>query len=151
MVDERKSIIFNIALKIVLIFIIITVNYLVSKYINFIDKEIVDAISAGSNGPTSIYISSRNIYIEALRYSLLVIFLINIIILLTYDVISLKILKKYEKKYKFKVILIIDLFIVSSAIIQIFFNLLSPFISTLLNSILISILLIRIYFIKNKK
>jgi oxaloacetate decarboxylase beta subunit len=150
MVNERKSIMINITLKIVIIFILIGINYLISKYINVNNSASAVAIIGGADGPTTIYISSKYSLINILRYSLSILFLINIIALLVYDVIGLKKAIKYSIKYKLKIIIAMDLFIILSVIIQIIINILLPTLSIFLNIILLSVLSIIIYFIKIK-
>jgi Na+-transporting methylmalonyl-CoA/oxaloacetate decarboxylase beta subunit len=144
----KRGIILNISLEIILLFIIIMLNYYFVKDngINISENATV-AIISGADGPTNIYISPKYI----LRNLLPLLFTLDIIILVIYNFLALKKAKRYNIKNKFKIIFIIDLMIIISVIIEILFNLLGLAISMILNIILISILLIKIYFVKKHK
>jgi hypothetical protein len=151
MIIKEKSFILNIVLKIILIVITITLNYFLvndNRMIN--DSEILSAVIDGADGPTIIYISSKQVLVDILVYSLSLVFIIDIIILLVYDIIGLIKNKIYGIKYKCKIIFTIDflIIIIISIMIEIIFNLLGPTISIGLSIILI--FFIKLYFIKRK-
>ncbi|MDR1148448.1 MAG: sodium ion-translocating decarboxylase subunit beta [Spirochaetaceae bacterium] len=123
---KEKRIILNIILKIILILTIITLDYFVvnnNRIINHSETSSV-AIIGGADGPTTIYISSKNVLVNILIYLLSLLFIIDIITLLIYDIISLIKDKKYSIKYKCKIIFSIDFFIILSVVIKIIFTLL---------------------------
>ncbi|MDR1837466.1 MAG: hypothetical protein LBQ89_07390 [Treponema sp.] len=161
MADTKKRIAASIILKIVLVIILAALNYLMPEYINegpFEENPFLNlndaaaiAIIGGADGPTTIYFLPELILLNILRYTLLVFLIVNIIILLVYDVIELRKSKKYGMKHKFKIILAVDLFIVLSVIVQAVLYLLGPAFSILLNIVLMSILLIKIYFARARK
>jgi hypothetical protein len=145
--NVRKNIILNIIFLIVLIFIIILVNYIFQDFFNKIiyDRGVYSIIE-GADGPVTIYTPYS--LINILRYLLSIFIIMNIIILLVYDIIELIGSKKYSIKYKFKIIFVIDLIVILSTLVEIIFFLLSTTISIIFNIILISILLIKIYFVR---
>ena len=156
MVNERKSIMVSIALKSVLVFLIIGINFLLlPKYIDVKNIATVVSISGGEDGLAAIYISSKFNLINILRYSLFLLLLSNTVILLVYDVIGLKDFIKHKIKYsiknKIKIILAIDIFTILSIIIQIFVILLGSGISVFFNIFQISLLITIIYFMKKDR
>ena len=89
MENGKKRILLNGILKIILVFIIIGLNYLLVKH-NQVIKDMSVKIIGGSDGPTSIYISSKYTPIYILIYSVSIFVIIDIIVLLIYDIIKIK-------------------------------------------------------------
>ena len=116
--NVRKNVLLYIILKVALIFIIILVNYIFRDFFNDIiyDRGIYSIIG-GADGPVTIYTPYS--LINILRYSLSIFVIMNIIILLVYDIIELVKFKKYSIKYKIKIIFAIDLIIILISILLI--------------------------------
>ncbi|MHC6204493.1 sodium ion-translocating decarboxylase subunit beta [Breznakiellaceae bacterium SP9] len=148
---EKKRTIVSIVLKIILIFVIITLNYFFVKYaILNISESISAAIIGGADGPTTIYIAPKFVLKNTVVFSIAAFFILNIITLLVYDIVSLKRDKKYSLKYKIKIVLTIDLLIIMSTAIEIVFIILAPAFLIVLNIVFISILFLKLLFMKNK-
>ena len=141
-----KRIIVNSAIKIIILSIVITVNYLMVKHLGYNLKEASAVTIIGENdGPTTIYISAKFNMINLLKYSLSVIFGINILILIIFDIIELVKNKSYDTKNKFKIVFGINLRIIIALLIETLIYSLIPSMSILGNIIIISIFLILIY------
>jgi Na+-transporting methylmalonyl-CoA/oxaloacetate decarboxylase beta subunit len=147
--DKKKRIVLNIGIKIILLSVVITVNYFVIKHFGYNVKEASAVTIIGDeNRPTTIYISAKFNMINLLKYSLSIILGINTLILITFNILELVKNKAYDIKNKFKIVLGINLRIIIALIIETVIYSLVPSFAMLGNIILISILLIILYFKK---
>ncbi|MHB9293727.1 hypothetical protein Holit_02857 [Hollandina sp. SP2] len=148
MQTEKIKVVLSIILKISLIIIVIFLNYIFSKHYDFNTSQSPSVIIIGGpDGPTTIYISSNYHWINALKYFLSVIFIIDNIILIILDIKSIRKEKKYDLKYILKIILAIDLYLIIIGImifgIKVFGTI------WIAISILLNLLLGTLFFIKN--
>jgi hypothetical protein len=147
---EKKRIIINIILKIFFISVIIILNYIFIKYKAVNIFGYTSTVTEEANGSTTIYISQKYYLINVLIHSLSLFFIVDTITLLIYDIINLKNDKKYSIKYKLRIIFIIGVFIIISTTIEMIFMLLGPTVSIVLNIILLSTFLVKLYFLIKK-
>ena len=144
---DRKNKIF---VKIIILSVIISSNYLLLKYFNneFKETPTVTVIDS-TDGPTTIYISAKFIIVNILKYSLSIVLGINILILIVFDVLRF-VQKKYDRKNKLRIILGINFRIIIALLLEIIIYLLIPSMAILANIVFISIFLIILYLKKIK-
>ena len=144
--DKKNKNIVKIFVKIIILLVIISTNYLLAKYFNNEFKEASSvAVIGGTEGPTTIYISSKFNMLNILKYSLSIVLVISILILITFDILELIQNKKYDRKNKLIIILGINLRIFIALLVEIFIYSLIPSMAILGNTILISVFLITMY------
>ncbi|MDR0291016.1 MAG: hypothetical protein LBI06_08790 [Treponema sp.] len=150
MSDKKVNVIVNIAIKFIFLFALIIGSCLISKYANNnFQKAASVEIIGGSDGSTTLLVGSAFNLENILIYSLSTFLIIDILILIIFDIMYSRGIKTYNKKFKFKIILAMDLFMILALLIEIIFNLLGNWIALILNVILISTLFLMLYIKKN--
>jgi Na+-transporting methylmalonyl-CoA/oxaloacetate decarboxylase beta subunit len=138
--------------KILIILFVILINILLPKYNNG-NSPYLPAISiiGGADGPTSIYILGNYSWQSILKYFLSAIIIIDTLVLIVFDIIRFKKRRMYTIKYKMKIIISMNIFIIILSSIYIGFQILGFLwigISILMNIVFCIIFYIKFILIK---
>jgi hypothetical protein len=147
---EKKNLLKIFFEIILIILVIITINILPENNKNSVfsvpESNVVLGVIGCSDGPTTIFLGREFNFINTYKNLIFVIIIVSLLILIIIDIISLIKSRKYNKKFKIKIILTIDIFLVIMFLIYYFIEIFGfKFIGI---SILLNIFLLTIIFIK---